>query len=83
MSEQQKVNSNLGQDIFNLACSINDDYVKNLAAVEPDLAYVESFSDWLYANNDALPAPESFHEYLERYGDSISPEHKPQLNNTN
>ncbi len=73
MSEQQKVNSNLGQDIFNLACSINDDYVKNLAAVEPDdLAYVESFSDWLYANNDALPAPESFHEYLERYGDSIS-----------
>ncbi len=67
MSEQQKVNSNLGQDIFNLACSINREYAENLA----DPVFQSSFSEWLDATGDNLPPPESFHEYLERTGDAI------------
>lgn len=68
MSESSKVN--LAQDVFDLGCAINRQYAANLIA-ERNLAYVESFSEWLDATNDAL-LPMSFHEWLEQNDDTIS-----------
>lgn len=62
---------NIAQDIFDMACEINRQNAANLAAPESDPAYVESFSHWLFANQDTLPEPESFHEWLERNRDAI------------
>lgn len=38
---------------------------------ENDLAYVESFSQWLDQNNDSLPEPESFSDWLNQNDDSV------------
>ncbi len=36
-----------------------------------DLAYIESFSDWLDARGDAMAAPDSFSTWLKEREDSI------------